>query len=126
MKFFIDNNISKKIAKGLAEFGEDVMHLQDQFPEDAPDEEWLEYVGKNGMVLVTRDERIRWNPTELAALKKHKVRAFFMGGKKLDRCAQIRQIVQNWPRMKEHARRLKPPFGFRIPEKGSKFSRINL
>ena len=29
MKFFVDNNLSPKLANGMAAFGEDVTHLQD-------------------------------------------------------------------------------------------------
>ena len=84
--FFFDNNVSKKIVDGLKAFGEEVVHLQEIFPEDSADIEWLQYVGENGLVLITRDERVRWNPAEIAAIKKFKVATFFLGGSHLDRC----------------------------------------
>ncbi len=65
MKFFFDNNLSEHLAKGLLEFGEDVMHLRDHFNEDEVDVVWLEFIGKNGITLITKDERIRRNPLEL-------------------------------------------------------------
>ncbi len=87
--FFFDNNVSKKIVEGLKAFGEEVVHLQEKFPEDSADIEWLQYVGENGLVLITRDERVRWNPAEIAAIKKFKVATFFLGGSHLDRCRLI-------------------------------------
>lgn len=126
MKFFVDNNLSDKLANGMKAFGESVMHLREKFPEDAEDELWLEYVGKNGLVLITRDERIRRNPAQLNAMKRHKVRAFLLGGKKRGRCDIFRQVVRNWPRMKEYARKTKPPFVFRVPPSGTKFKPLHL
>ncbi len=126
MKFFIDNNLSESLAKGLAAFGEDVVHLKDRFPQNAPDTEWLEYVGQNQWVLITRDERVRRNPAELAALRRHRVGAFFLGGKNLNRCRIIQQLVRNWPRIKEYAGKTKPPYAFRVPPSGTKLVPIAL
>ena len=57
MRFFFDNNLSAKLAHGMREFGEDVVHLTDHFPQDAVDSEWLPFVGENQLILVTRDEK---------------------------------------------------------------------
>jgi predicted nuclease of predicted toxin-antitoxin system len=35
MKFFVDNNLRPKLARGMAAFGDDVTHLQDHYPQDA-------------------------------------------------------------------------------------------
>jgi predicted nuclease of predicted toxin-antitoxin system len=79
MRFFFDNNLSAKLAHGMREFGEDVVHLTDHSPQDAVDSEWLPFVGENQLVLVTRDEKIRWKPAEIAAVKAYKVAVFFLG-----------------------------------------------
>jgi predicted nuclease of predicted toxin-antitoxin system len=124
--FFFDNNVSKKIVEGLKAFGEEVVHLQDKFPEDSADIEWLQYVGEKGFVLITRDERVRRNPAEMAAIRKFKVATFFLGGSHLDRCKLIQQVVRNWPRIKELSGRTQPPFAYRIPPTGTKFTQIPL
>lgn len=126
MKFFFDNNLSENLARGLKVFGEDVIHLKDMFNEDTEDRIWLQQIGNKKMFLITRDERIRRNPFELNALKTYKVGAFFLGGKNLGRCKIIQQVVRNWPRIKELATKKRPPFAFRIPPSGTKFSPINL
>ena len=74
MKAFVDNNLSKQLAAGLIGFGEDVVHLKDIFQDDTPDADWLPYVGQNEMILVTRDIRIRWNPSEIASFKTHNLK----------------------------------------------------
>ncbi len=126
MKFFVDNNLSTKLASGMKEFGENVEHLQDHFSSDAPDTEWLEYIGSNEFFLITRDDRILKNPAELSALRSGRVGAFFLGGKNRSRCELIQQLVRNWPKIKETAAANTRPFAFRVPPSGTKFARINI
>lgn len=124
MKFFIDNNLSLQLAQGMKAFGENVDHLQNHFPNDAPDTEWLKYIGTNDFFLITRDDMIRRNPAEIAAFRSHYVGAFFLGGKNRSRCEIIQQLVRNWPRIKETASKTAKPFAYRIPPRGTKFVRI--
>jgi hypothetical protein len=126
MKFFFDNNLSKKLAFGMKAFGEDAIHLQDIFPENTADEIWLDYIGKKNYILITKDTRILKNPAEKIYLKKHNVGAFFLTGKSLDRCKMIQNIVKNWPKIKKIAVNSKPPFAFRIRSGGGKFEPIPL
>jgi uncharacterized protein with PIN domain len=126
MKFFIDNNLSPQLAKGMAGFGEDVVHLTDHFSPDAKDEDWLRTVGTNGWILITRDERIRWRPVESEALKKYRVAAFFLGGKNRTRCQLIQQLVRNWDRFKEVTAKEHRPFAFRVRPNGRKLDPIDL
>ena len=126
MKFFFDNNLSETLPRGLKAFGEDAMHLKEKFPQDAPDKEWLKYVGENGIFLVTRDDRVRNRPNELQAFKQNAVGAFFLGGKNRNKCELIQQVVRNWPRMKQLAGGTSRPFAFRVPPSGTKFVSILL
>ena len=126
MTFFVDNNLSVQMAEGMAAFGESVVHLKELFSPDEEDAVWLEHIGREGMTLITRDERIRSRPNELEALRANGVGAFFLGGKNRNRCELIRQLVRNWPRMKELAGKTKRPFAFRVPPSGTKFVSLPL
>ena len=53
------------------------MH-DEYFPSDARDEEWLAEVGRRGWVVLTKDTRIRYRTTELAALMRSGVTAFVL------------------------------------------------
>ena len=44
MKAFFDNNLSERLVMGLREFGEDVVHLKERFPEETEDVNWLKIV----------------------------------------------------------------------------------
>ena len=126
MKFFFDNNLSRQLAEGMKAFGEEAVHLREVFDPGEADAVWLRYVGEEGLFLVTRDERIRFRPNELAQLKAAAVGAFFLGGKNRNRCELIQQLVRNWPRMKKFASRTKRPFACRIPPSGSRFTSLPL
>ncbi len=126
MTFLFDNNIGPFVAEGLRAFGEDVCHLTEHLSAETADEVCLEFVGKKGMFLVTRDKMIRKRPIELEALKRHNVGAFFLAGKKMGKWDQIRQIIRAWPTMKETASRTRPPFAFRVNQAGSKVERLSL
>lgn len=126
MRFFFDNNLGKQLSDGMKMFGEDTMHLKEEFDEGADDEDWIPVIGDRGDILVTRDDHIRRNPRQRQLLVQHKVGAFFLGGKKLNRCDLIRQIVRNWPRMKELADTTAKPFTFRVPRGGKKIKRLQL
>jgi len=124
--FFVDNNLSAQLAEGMKAFGEPVVHLKQLFDPDEDDDVWLAHIGAEGMILITRDERIRFRPNELAALRDNRVGAFFLGGKNRSRCELIQQLIRNWPRMKELAEKTRRPFAFRIPPSGSKFVALPL
>lgn len=126
MKFFIDNNLSPHLAAGMKAFQEPVVHLRDMFPEDTDDVVWLPEIGRNEMFLITRDWETRKKPAELQSIKDNKVGAFYLGGKERNRCQLIRQLVLNWPRIKELAHKTRRPFAFRVPPTGKKIEPIIL
>ncbi|GIU99468.1 MAG: hypothetical protein KatS3mg014_1084 [Actinomycetota bacterium] len=76
MTFFFDNNLSPRLVEGLRAFGEDAMHLRDEFPADTDDTVWLPEIGRRGWYLVTHDKKIRKKPAEIRALKQAGVGAF--------------------------------------------------
>lgn len=126
MRFFVDNNLSPGLAKGMKGFGEDIVHLQDYFSTDADDELWLAHIGTKKWILITRDDRIRFRLSELAALREHRVGAFFMGGKHRDGCQLVQQLARNWLRMKDLADKTRKAFAFRIPPSGKKLKPLTL
>ena len=126
MRFFVDNNLSPKLARGMAAFGEDVTHLQDHYPADAKDTDWLPRIGRDEWILLTRDNRVRFKPAELGAIKQHRVGAFFLGGKERSRWDLIQQVVRNWSRMNELAEKTARPFAFRVPPQGAGIDRLSL
>ena len=124
MKFFLDNNLGKQLADGMKGFGEEVMHLTESLSENTADIELMEYLDENNLILITRDEKIRWRPAEKEAFKSRKIGVFFLGGKNRKRCELIQQLVRNWPEIKRHAQNTDRPFIFRVRPNGTKIDRI--
>lgn len=77
--FFIDRSLGRKfVAQALREAGATVEVHDDHFPQDTLDVGWLTEVGRRGWVVLSKDERIRRNRIERAALDAAGVRAFFL------------------------------------------------
>lgn len=104
-------------------FGEDVSHLKEIFPGETVDSVWLKYIGENRHIIITRDEKLRWRPAEIQSIRKYNVGAFFLGGKNRSRCDIIRQLVRNWPNIKEIVRKERTPFIFVVRAEGGKIER---
>ncbi len=126
MTFFFDNNLSPRIVAGMKAFGEDVTHLTEHFAANTLDADWFEFIAEREMVLITKDRKIRWNPAEREAVRRHKIGAFFLGGKDLGYWRIVVQVVRNWEKIKDHVQRTPRPFAFLMRAKGTKFTRLSI
>ena len=70
MTFFFDNTFPPQLVKILVILGVDAHHLQDDFPPDTLDVDWIPEVGKKGWVVVTGDRRISKKPPDEKRCKK--------------------------------------------------------
>lgn len=52
-----------------------------QIPLGTPDLEWMPVVGAQGLIVLTRDRRIRTRPAELSAYREAGVRSVWIGAK---------------------------------------------
>lgn len=71
--YFTDRDLGKKFPQILVDAGLTVERHGDLFPPDGPDEQWLEYRGKDGRIAITHNQRIRYTPNELAAVVSYRV-----------------------------------------------------
>jgi hypothetical protein len=76
--FFFDNTFPPQLVQILTVLGVDAHHLQDEFPPETADVDWLPAVGKRGWIVVTGDRRISKKPPERKALEEANVIAIFM------------------------------------------------
>lgn len=77
--YFLDRSLGRvKLATALRQAGLNIEVHDDHFAQDAADEEWLAAVGKDGWVVFTKDQKIRYHTRELGALISHGVRAFVL------------------------------------------------
>lgn len=96
--FFDENSIG--VAKALQYVRGDVTWPGGPgglVPEGAKDQQWLPVVGKAGLVVLTRDKRIRRRPLERQALLTSGVRACFQTtGGQMSLFDQLRLWLRHW------------------------------
>lgn len=63
------------------------------------DEEWLKAAGENGWVVLMKDAKIRYRPSELAAVEAFGVRAFCLTNANLRGAEQAYRLVANLARI---------------------------
>lgn len=78
--YFTDRDLGKKFPDILAGARLTVERHHDLFPPDGSDEQWLEYCGTNDRVAISHNERIRYTPNELAAVRRHRVALLIVVG----------------------------------------------
>jgi len=100
VEFFVDAGLGLKLVTGLRDLGyTNIIHIYEKFPIGVLDEEWLEYVGENKLVVITKDKMIRKNPKEKAALIKYGIVAFYLSGDKLSIKEMGKQLINAWEKM---------------------------
>ncbi|MEX0958318.1 MAG: hypothetical protein WDZ63_03435 [Burkholderiales bacterium] len=107
--FFTDRDLGKRFPEILTAAGLTVERHHDLFPPDGSDEQWLEYCGRKGCIALTHNERIRYTPNELTAVKRHRVSLLVLVGK-----APFAELAENFvatlPKIESFLDCHKPPF----------------
>jgi hypothetical protein len=82
-RFFVDEN-DLALGKALADLHGDVVFPghpdRPEVPRRSLDDEWLAVIGARGLVVLTRDKRIRYRPVERRVWVDHRVRGFVLTG----------------------------------------------
>ena len=77
--FFIDRSLGvEPIRKELIKSGLAVETHDDHSARDEEDRVWLRAVSERGWVVLTKDQRLRYRPLEIAALRASKARVFVL------------------------------------------------
>lgn len=124
MRFFVDNNIAPKLARGFNAFvaGEhEVVHLRDKFPASTPDVDWMRALaGDSGWVILSGDVAIGRNPHEVKAWKEAGHVVFFLkkGWTNIEFWQQVQKLAKAFPDIIAEARRAKPGDCFVVTTNG--------
>jgi hypothetical protein len=99
-RFFVDET-DLALGIALAAARSDVVHpghtKLPEVPRQTPDELWLPVIGSKGLVVFTRDQKIRRRPIERRAWHHHGVRGFVLTGKTSQSTwDSMRIIVRKW------------------------------
>jgi PIN like domain len=132
VKFFLDNNISPKVARALnLLLGPDhsAHHLKDQYAANTPDEVWMKDLGTQpGWVIISGDSAISRNPHEVKAWKEAGHPIFFLkpAWMHLSGWEQASKLFHRFPEILNLAAKAKPGDAFQVPVKGEKIGTIAL
>ncbi len=104
-RFFVDEN-DLALGKALREIHDDVIypgHVElPEIPRGALDDEWLPVVASLGLVVITRDQRIRYRPVEKRLWMEHRVRGFVLTGRRSQSTLDSLAILeQHWPHVEQ-------------------------
>jgi len=81
--FFVDRSLGGKIVPtSLIAAGWRIERHDDHFRHNTADTVWISAVGKRGWIILTADQRIRYNPPEKAALLASGTHTFLLAGRK--------------------------------------------
>ena len=122
-EFFVDRSLGKSIVEGLRVVELTVHSIADIYGEKRAqrldDEIWLRDAGKNGWIVLTKDDAIRRRPAERDALTEAAVRVFCLTNRNLRGAEQTERFVSNQHRILRQAR--KPgPYIYGVYEKSLK------
>ena len=77
--FFIDRSLGQEpVRSELISAGLAVEIHDDHFNRDELDQNWLRVVGQRSWVVLTKDQRLRYRPLEIAALRASRARVFVL------------------------------------------------
>lgn len=92
------------LGKALAQRHDDVVYPGHpdlpEVPRGSLDDEWLPIIGRSGLVVITRDGRIRYRPVEKQLMVKYRVRGLILTGRKSQSTTDSLRIVErHWSRL---------------------------
>ena len=127
--YFTDRNLGKRFPEILISAGLQVERHHDLFPQNGSDEQWLKYCGRKGRVAITQDERIRYRPNEIAAIKQYCAAVLIVVGK-----AKFSELAENFvvtlPKIESFLLEHHPPWIAKVyrprPEDQQTLGRIQL
>ena len=129
MRFFLDNCLAIRHARALNEMVKpehSFTHLQEKFPPETKDEEWITKLGaEGGWIVISGDYRIGKSAHERAAWHRSGLTVFFLskGWTNIPPLQQHSKLALILDDIVEHATRAQPGSGFSISVNG-KINRV--
>ena len=123
MKFFLDNNLPPRVAEAinaLLELANRAVHLQEMFPANVADVEWMAKLSQEGgWVVISGDVRITKNAYERKAWQQSHLTALFLkkGWMNQTLWRQASRLIQWFPDIMAQAEKVAPGAGFVVPFK---------
>jgi hypothetical protein len=124
VRFFFDNNIALRLARGFNEFVKgkhEVVHLRQRFQPDTPDVDWMRALSReSNWVILSGDVAIGRKSHEVEAWKSAGHTIFFLkaGWTNIEFWQQVQKLAKCFPDIMERAQRAKPGDSFLVTVNG--------
>jgi predicted nuclease of predicted toxin-antitoxin system len=119
--FFIDRSLGvDPIRTELVKSGLVVEIHDDHFARDEEDSAWLKKVGEDGWVVLTKDQKLRYRPLEISALRASKARVFVLTAGNLRGTEIAAAFLTALPRMLKILHSQPGPFVARVSSRSHK------
>jgi predicted nuclease of predicted toxin-antitoxin system len=117
--FFIDRSLGvEPIRTELINHGLAVEIHDDHFARDEDDRVWLRTAGERGWVVLTKDQRLRYRPSEIRELRASHARVFVLTAGNLRGCEIAAVFLAALPRIYRILPSLAGPFVARVSKSG--------
>ena len=117
--FFLDKCLGRNdVANALRAVGATIELLTDHFAPDAPDQDWLPVVGRNGWVILTKDRSLLTNPLEVKALIESNAPSFVLRAADMTGAEMGAAFAAAYPTMLKFLRKFQPPFLAQVTRQG--------
>lgn len=123
LRFFVDET-SLGLGKEMAALRDDVIHtghrLIPEVPPGTQDPDWMPVVAEMGLIVLTRDKRIRTKHAKLLHMIEHGLRVFVVGGKRdLSNWDAASLLIRRWEALEMKIKDAGDgPWFYRIQERG--------
>ena len=112
---FLDENLAgKRLPEGLRKAGLTVKLLHEEFRRGILDLDLLPQIGKEGWILLTKDNQIRRRPLEIEAFLAARLRVFVFESAEMTSEAMLNAFRKALPAIGRFVKKRKPPFVVRI------------
>ena len=116
---FLDRSLGKQvIATALRAAGFKVEVHDNRFSTDAKDHEWLTEVGREGWIVLTKDQKIKYRKVELAAVIAANAKVFTLTAGSIQGSEMADIFLKAMPKIKAYVEANTPPYIVRISKAG--------
>lgn len=95
------------------------------FRQEAPDDEWMDFVAQRGWIVFTQDYALHRQPAVVSLIKQHGAKVFYLWGAQATKFEAMRAFVSRYPLILTTAALTKDPFIYRTKKTGP-FERVPL
>ncbi len=117
---FFDRDVGTALprALGTLRLPTPVEYLQNHFPANAQDDEWMPVVGARGWVLIGHDRMHHRRAPESHAIREYRMGCFYLWGAQAPRWQKMRCFLNAYERLLEAIEVTPKPFIFRVDHHG--------